>query len=502
MVMPVGKYVSLHQHSKYSLLDGMVDHVDLVKRSLELGHPASCITDHGNMFSVVNHFQAAEKAGQKPIAGFEAYVTTDHRVKGKTSASDDTAQSEALSKREHLILLAKDNDGYKRLSKICSIGFQDGFYYRPRIDDGILADVGTEGIIGTSSCLAGRIPQCLLRDDIEGAERWAIHYSKLFHGDFWLEIQPTEMADQVKVNRGIIEISKRLGIPLVASTDAHYLNREDKLTHDVLLCMQSGSTINDPNRWAFHGNTYYVMGRDEILQAFATAGHETLDQRAIEAAVDETAVIADMCNVHFDFGTHYLPKVPIPTPEEDPQFGKWLAAVKNHGKPNEDYLRYLCIKGLSQKKCTSAEYRKRLDYELGVINNMDFPDYFLIYEDIARFCRDTNLPLGPGRGCGKPGQPVNLASGERRSLENVVVGDVVVADDGNPHDVVATHVYQVSENLVKLGVEDGRSVDMTLDHKVLAVTAAALASGNAEPQWMAMADLEPGDFLCDVTDDE
>lgn len=494
----MGKYVSLHQHSKYSLLDGMVDHVDLVKRSLELGHPASCITDHGNMYSIVNHFQAAEKAGQKPIAGFEAYVTTDHRVKGKSSASDDAAESEALSKREHLILLAKDNDGYKRLSKICSIGFQDGFYYRPRIDDKILADVGTEGIIGTSSCLAGRIPQCLLKDDIEGAERWAIHYTKLFHGNFWLEIQPTEMPEQVKINLGLIDIGKRLGIPLVASTDAHYLNREDKLTHDVLLCMQSGSTINDPNRWSFHGNTYYVMSRDEILASFATAGHEVLDQHVVEAAVDETAVIADMCNVHFDFGTHYLPKVPIPTAEEDPKFGAWRARHVEAGKANEEYLRYLCIKGLVERNCTSTEYRERLDYELGVINNMDFPDYFLIYEDIARFCHETNLPLGPGRGCGKPDMPV-LVDGGRRPLVDVVVGDDVLCHDGEQHPVVSTHVYDVDEDMVKLTVDDGRAVDMTVDHKVLAVKLADFNAGVREPSWYAMNALDEGDYLCDVT---
>ncbi len=225
------KFSHIHGHSMMgSLLDGLVRPQDLVDKTLKLGQPASCITDHGVMFSIADHFQYAEQQGQKAIAGFEAYVVKDHLVKDNREA-----KGEGESKREHLLLLAKNNEGYRRLCKICSIGTTEGFYYRPRIDDKVLVDIGTEGIIGSSACLGGRIAQRIIKDDIEGAEKWAIYYYKLFNGDFYLEIQPTIDMQQVKVNQGLIEIHKKTGIPIVATTDFHYLNQSHSESHDVLL---------------------------------------------------------------------------------------------------------------------------------------------------------------------------------------------------------------------------------------------------------------------------
>lgn len=174
------------------------------------------------MFSIADHFQYAEAKGQKAIAAFEAYVVNDHKVKNK-----EEAKGESEMKRQHLVMLAKNNEGYKKLCKMCSIGTTEGFYYRPRIDDKVITDIGTEGLIATSACLAGRIPQRILKDDIEGATKWAIYYYKLFNGEFYLEIQPTMEQSQVKVNLGIIEIHKKTGIPIVATTDYHYLRKED-----------------------------------------------------------------------------------------------------------------------------------------------------------------------------------------------------------------------------------------------------------------------------------
>lgn len=224
------KYVNLHGHSTKSLLDGMTRINELVDRTLELGQPASCITDHGVMYSLVDHIQYAKKQGQKPIVGFEAYVVKNHAIKDKNEA-----KSESEIKREHLVLLAKDYDGYKRLSKMCSIGATKGFYYRPRIDDNVIQSIGTDGVIGMSACLAGRIDQCLIKNNLEGATEWAQHYYKLFNGDFYLELQPTIEPDQIKVNKGLIEIHKKTGIPVVATTDFHYLRKDDHETHDVLL---------------------------------------------------------------------------------------------------------------------------------------------------------------------------------------------------------------------------------------------------------------------------
>jgi DNA polymerase-3 subunit alpha len=387
------KFVNLHGHSKFSLLDGMTDPAKLVDYTLQIGQPASCITDHGVMYSIVDHFQYAEGKGQKSIAGFEAYVVPDHTIKDKAEA-----QSESESKREHLVLLAANNDGYKRITKMCSVGTTDGFYYRPRIDDKVIQTYGTEGVIAMSACLAGRIAQRILKDDIEGAEQWAAFYAKLFNDNFYLELQPIKHAEQVKVNKGLIEIHKKLGIPVVATTDFHYLKKEHAKSHDVLLAMQSHSLLSDPNRWKFPGDTFYVMTREEISSLFKQNGHEVLDQKVIEEALDNTVEIAEKCNVSFEWGKHYLPK--IDPPADNIEFNMWASKRQSDGSTSADYLRYLCIKGLKDKKKTAKEYRERLDYELGIINNMGFPDYFLIMEDIMRFCRESDIPVGPARGSG------------------------------------------------------------------------------------------------------
>lgn len=222
--------VSIHTHSFDSLLDGMIRPNELVDRTLELGQVASCITDHGNMYSIIDHFLYAESKGQKAIAGFEAYMVNNYKIKDKNEA-----KSETEVKRQHMVLLAMDNDGYKRLCKICSIGMTEGFYYRPRIDNSVLEDIGTKGILGTSACIAGGISQLLLKDNIEEAEKLVKYYSKLFNGNFYLEIQPTIEKEQVKVNKGLIELHKKIGVPIIATSDAHYLYSLDSQTHDVLL---------------------------------------------------------------------------------------------------------------------------------------------------------------------------------------------------------------------------------------------------------------------------
>ncbi|MFW6007961.1 MAG: DNA polymerase III subunit alpha [archaeon] len=396
------KFVNLHGHSNFSLLDGMTRINELVDRTLEIGQPASCITDHGVMYSLVDHLQYAKKKEQKPIVGFEAYVVKNHKIKDKSEA-----QRESETKREHLVLLAKNYKGYQSISKMCSVGATDGFYYRPRIDDNVIKTLGTDGVIGMSACLAGRIAQRILKDDIEGAEEWAKYYYKLFNGDFYLEIQPTIEDDQIKINKGLIEIHKKLGIPIVATTDFHYLNHNDAETHDVLLAIQSRSLVSDPDRWQFPGDTFYVMSREEILQSFKRNGHEVLDQSIVELAVNTTVDIANQCDVSINFGKHYLPQ--IEPPKNNNEFSEW-ANQKPDGLSSENYLRYLCIKGLKDKGKTSQEYRERLDYELGIINQMGFPDYFLIMADIMDFCRNNNVPYGPARGSGG-GSLVSYATG-------------------------------------------------------------------------------------------
>jgi len=242
------QFVNIHGHSCFSLLDGMTRINELVDKTLELGQPASSITDHGNMFAVAEHYQYALKKGQKPLVGFEAYSVNDHTLKS------NELNSETSNSRNHLVLLAKNYKGYQKLNRICSKGFTDGFYYKPRIDDNILkefVDKNENDLICSSACIAGKIPQYILKNQEEKAIEQIKFYNELFNGNFYLELQPTQIYEQYIVNKRLIEISKFLNIPLISTTDFHYLNKEDKETHDLLLCMQSSDVMSNPEKWAF-----------------------------------------------------------------------------------------------------------------------------------------------------------------------------------------------------------------------------------------------------------
>ena len=483
-------FVNLHVHSCKSLLDGMIRIPDLIEKLKTLEQDTVCITDHGNMYCIIDLFQAAYKNELKPIAAFEAYTVPDARIKGTNTANDERNESEATSKRNHLILWAKNNEGYKKLSKICSLGFTEGFYYRPRIDNRILEEVGTEGIMGSTACIASRVDQYLLHDDYESARKELIYLYKLFHEEFWIELQPTEMPEQVKVNKGLIELHKELGIPCILTTDAHYLNKEDKSTHDALLCLQSKRTLDDPNRWTFHGNSYYIMGRDEVLSFMKKNGHEQLDQKVIAEAADQTVEVAKRCNVHFDFSKHYLPKIEIAETEGFKKFKETYGDTKRTN--SELYLQYLCIKNLIEKHCTSKEYIDRLNFELNVINSMEFPDYFLIYEDIARYCRDHNIPLGPGRGCGTGDNIVNTKSGDKL-LKDVLIGDFVKVND-RYYEVTDRNSFDIDEEIIKI-TTDNAVINMTKDHKVLAVKYEDFKEGRRQPKWYTMDELSVRDYI-------
>jgi DNA polymerase-3 subunit alpha len=482
--------VNLHGHDYFSLLDGMTRPNQLVDYTLKMGQDAACVTNHGVMYGIVDLFQYAQSMKQKAIAGFEAYVVKNHTIKDKTEV-----QAETENRREHLVLLAKDNEGYKRITKMCSIGCTDGFYYRPRIDDKIMEDVGTKGVIGMSACLAGRIAQNILKDRMQEAEKWAIYYYKLFNGDFYLELQPTIESSQIKVNLGLIEIHKKTGIPVVATSDFHYLKREDASTHDVLLAMQSRSLVNDPKRWKFPGDTFFVMTREEMTTLFNSNGHEILDQKVIEQAMDNTSIIASQCNVHFDWDKHYLPK--IDPPADNVKFNTWASNRKSDGSDSADYLKYLCIKGLKEKQLTTKEYRDRLDFELNVINDMGFPDYFLIFEDIMKFCRENDIPVGPARGCAREGEQVILSDGAIKAIEDVKIGETIIGHDEKVHEIIDTLQYDCKEELVTLEAGEN-SLTMTKDHEVYGIKKEDFDKGIREPKWYKMDQLNEGDYLCEL----
>lgn len=702
-------FVNLHVHTDRSLLDGMIKTDDLVSTTLEYGQIASVITDHGNMYSTVDHFKEAKKKGQHAIAGVELYMVNNMTVKGGSEG-----ESENGSQRNHFLLLAKNKAGYQKMCRIVSKGYTDGYYYRPRVDNNvfeefldknendliassacflagtkvILADgtlkniedcvkgdkvithLGTvetvkaptkryfkgqifklkikdkpdirctsdhkffiqrfknsvrsengkvemkcvwaeaktlkrkdyllepvankedsdiewegvyykrhtflhyerkyykeipvhclaventhsflvEGGISAHNCLAGKIPQHILRGEIAEAEKVAKYYQQLFGGNFWLEIQPMEGYEQYIVNKELIAMSKRLSIPLIATTDAHYLKKEDKKTHDILLCLQSGSLITDPNRWSFPGNSYYIMKKNEILDFFTKGfdyklikkenkkkkaveqfkyeyvhdydgakfadpervidgfvsvedqGHFSyadLDQNAIAEAVAETERVAEMCNFEIELGKHYLPKINIPV--DNPEYQKWIDNKKKRnlplGKDNENYLKFLCQTGLQKLGLKpTKEIRERLDYELNIINNMGFPDYFLIYYDIANFCHEKNIPFGPGRGCFVKDSMITTEN-STTPIQNIQLGDNVYCHDENLHPVLAKHEYDIDEDITDIQCGDKKIDGVTLDHKIFAIKQKDYENGSRQPQWYSAKELTVGDYIVEL----
>lgn len=359
----MANFVHLHTHTEYSLLDGASRITDLLDRCKELGMNSLAITDHGVMYGVVDFYKEAKARGIKPIIGCEVYIAP-------RSITDK--QSHADSNYAHLVLLAKDQIGYKNLVKLVSLGFIEGFYYRPRIDYDILAQY-SQGLIGLSGCLAGDIPRLLLSEQKKAAKELALRLESIFgKGNFYLELQNHGLEEQIRLNQMIAELSKDTGIPLVASNDVHYVRREDAEVHDVLLCIQTGKTIEDEDRMQFDSQEFYLKSPEEMRELFA------FYPEAIENAVK----IAEKCNVEFDFDTVHLPKYDVP-----------------EGYTSSEYLRHLCWQGVEKKYPEiTDEVKERLEYELDTIEKMGYVDYFLIVWDFIKFAKDNGIMVGPGRG--------------------------------------------------------------------------------------------------------
>ena len=363
-----GKFVHLHVHSEYSLLDGANRIKDLPVRAKELGMDAMAITDHGVMYGVIDFYKACKKEGIKPIIGCEVYVAQENRSRFDKEPNID-------NKYNHLILLAKDNQGYKNLSKLVSIGFVEGYYYKPRIDLEVLEKYH-EGLICQSACLAGSISQAIMAGNMQKAEEITLWYKNVFGEDYYLEIQNNGVKEQVMVNQKIIELSRKLDIPLVATNDAHYLKREDAYNHEVLLCIQTGKKMNDVDRMRFESDELYIKSPEEMIEYF----------KAFPDAIENTVKIAEKCNVEFEFGHTILPNYDVP--KEYPT--------------HYDYLKKLCQDGMKERygEHLSKELMERAEYELGVIQKMGYVDYFLIVWDFIHYAKSQGIPVGPGRGSG------------------------------------------------------------------------------------------------------
>ena len=288
----MSKFVHLHVHSEFSLLDGANRIKDLPIRAKELGMDSIAITDHGVMFGVIDFYKACKANGVKPIIGCEVYVAPRTRF-DKEAGIDN--------KYNHLILLAKNNNGYKNLSKLVSLGFLDGYYYKPRIDKEILEKYH-EDLICCSACLAGELPQAILKNDMEKAEETALWFKNLFGEDYYLEIQANSLREQALVNQKLIALSQKLNIPIVATNDAHYLKKEDYYNHEVLLCVQTGKRMTDSDRMSFSTNDFYIKSPEEMEEYFAN----------VPQALENTVKIAEKCNVEFEFGNTILPNYDVP----------------------------------------------------------------------------------------------------------------------------------------------------------------------------------------------
>ena len=363
-------FVHLHVHSEYSLLDGACRIRDLVSRVKELGQTSVAVTDHGVMYGAVAFYRAATEAGIKPIIGCEVYVAARTRF--------DT-DYELDMKHSHLTLLCKNETGYKNLCILVSASNTEGFYNRPRVDIELLRMYG-EGLIALSGCLSGEIPKLILAGKNNEAKTKAMEYKELFGEDgFYLELQNHGYTEQPEVNKGLIKIHKETGIPLVVTNDAHYIDRNGADVHDVLLCIQTGKTVDDADRMRFESQESYLKSEEEMRVLFPE----------FPEACDNTVKIAEMCNFKFDFSQHHLPKFSLPAGETDPR----------------KYLRDTCLSGMNRKYGTQENAHKKkvlsqLDYELDMIDRMGFTDYFLIVYDYVRYARSCDIPVGPGRGSG------------------------------------------------------------------------------------------------------
>ena len=358
-------FVHLHVHTEYSLLDGACRIDRMMERVKELGQDSIAITDHGVMYGCIDFYKAAKAAGIKPIIGCEVYVAR-RKMADRVHGIDNDPY--------HLVLLCKNRQGYENLCYMVSEAFLHGFYGKPRIDLELLRQ-RHEGLIALSACLAGAIPQALMNESYASAKAYALQMADIMgEGNFYLELQNHGIPEQLAVNQGIGRLARETGLPLVVTNDAHYLRREDAKMQDVLLCIQTGKTVDDENRMRFSSDDFYLKSEEELRALFP----------GCEEAFDNTVKIAQQCNLDFVFHEYHLPAYPVP-----------------EGYTNEKFFRKLCYDGFRERYPDEPEeYKQRLEYEIGVISRMGYVNYYLIVWDFIHYAKTTGIPVGPGRGSG------------------------------------------------------------------------------------------------------
>lgn len=367
--MSKSQFVHLHLHTEYSLLDGAIRIEELVEQAKAFNMPAVAITDHGNLFGVIEFYKKAKKFGIKPLIGCEVYMAPQSRF-DKSKTNKDSGMPEEAS--YHLTLLVENDEGYENLTKLITSSYLDGFYYKPRIDMEILSN-HAKGLIALSGCLKGEIPYHLANGNYEKAEVTLKRFKELFDNRFYLEIQPNSIPEQDLVNKRLFELSKKYNIPLVATNDCHYLRKSDSKAHEILLCIQTGKTIKDEKRMKFQTDEFYFKSPEEMLLSF----------EEVPEAIKNTLEIASRCNFEFKLGEYKIPTYQVPT-----------------GYTPESYLKEIAVEGLKErfKDQIPDQYNQRLEDELSIITRMGFSSYFLIVWDFINFARKNSIPVGPGRG--------------------------------------------------------------------------------------------------------
>jgi len=426
-------FIHLHNHTEYSLLDGSARVEKLVKRAKELSMSALAITDHGAMYGVIDFYKACISEGIKPIIGCEVYIAPRGLLR---------KESQVDAENYHLVLLAKSNEGYKNLMQIVSTASIDGFYYKPRADYELLKKYSKD-LVALSACLGGEVQNLIHHGDYDEAKKKALMYNEIFgQGNFYLELQDHGMEEQVEVNKALLKMSKETGIPLVATNDVHYISREDSSAQEILLCIQTGKTIDDEDRMKFPTDEFYLKSKEEMWEIFKYAPD----------ALENTLKIADMCDVTFEFHVTKLPKFDVP-----------------EGMTSKEYLRKLCSDGIAERyPVITDQVKDRLNYELSVIEQMGYVDYFLVVWDFIRFANENKIMTGPGRGCFLPDTKILMADGKAKNIQDVSIGEQVITHTGRIQDVVNTLAYDCNEEVTCIEACNEKTY-LTNDHKVFSI---------------------------------
>ncbi len=369
------RFCHLHVHTEYSLLDGAIRVDDLVGRAREHKLPAVAVTDHGAMYGTVEFYKAALKAGVKPVFGCEAYIAPDSRFERRPNAAGET--------NYHLLLLARNEEGYQNLCRLVTAGYTEGFYYKPRIDKEVLRERAS-GLIGLSACLKGEVPRAVLRGNLEEARALAREYAAIFgEGNYYFELMENGIPEQQTVNRALIELSKELSIPVVATNDCHYVDCADAKSHEVLVCIQTGKTLHDEKRMKMATDAFYLKSPEEMAAAF----------HYCPEALESTVEIAERCNVEIDLKSYHFPRYEL---EQEESLDDCLDRLAREGL--EERLHSRTFEGPEDEAQIRREYEERLESELKVIRDMEFPGYFLIVQDFINWSKDHGVAVGPGRG--------------------------------------------------------------------------------------------------------